>query len=81
MGRLPAACYRKLDPLQQLPFFLLFNRYNAFANIGAATTVLRSNSRDLKAKGLVAERYTTTSYFADAGVTEDMTGMTESKTD
>lgn len=48
---------------------------NAFSNIGAATTTLRARSRDLKAKGLVAEAYTTTSYFADAGITEEMTGI------
>ena len=46
---------------------------DAFGKIGSATTVMRARSRDLKARGLVAEAYATTSYFADAGITEDST--------
>lgn len=41
---------------------------DAFGNLANATRVMRTTSADLKAKGLVAEAYSTTSYFADAGV-------------
>jgi len=42
----------------------------AFAKVAAASTSYRSTSRLMKAGGL-AESYTTTSFFNDAGVTED----------
>lgn len=48
---------------------------DAFGNIAVASNAMRSTSRTMKAKGLVAESYTTDTFFADAGVrTEDGTG-------
>ena len=43
---------------------------DAFGNLAAATTSYRSTSRDMKARGLVAEAYATSSVFADAGIKE-----------
>ena len=45
---------------------------DAFGNLAVATTAYRATSRTAKAQGLVGS-YTTSSFFADAGITEDAT--------
>jgi hypothetical protein len=43
----------------------------AFDKIAASTVNYRATSRSMKAQGLVAESYSTETFFADAGVKED----------
>ena len=46
-------------------------RDGAFAKVARATTAYRETSRNLKAQGVIASAYTTDTFFADAGVTEE----------
>jgi ribosomal protein L35 len=48
---------------------------DAFGNIAYASNAMRSTSRNLKAKGLVGESYTTSSFFADADAEKIKTGI------